>query len=271
MNDPNRGCPGPAFTTPPDPRSDRSGRSRGLPSLGRRFPSVRLAANITLTTTTLLYFVVLFAHIDLYKTSQPPFGWFRIMQGAVSWFNVLLVAGSMLVFPRALSAAETPTKPAYEAPSEPTTKKSKKEKPKLNKSLRVYVETKHDIEERSLPAVVGRSSPMKFMVEKLPILNEVHVESAALLDQPGSFQVQVKFNSLGARILESYTAAAAGRHLLIMTELNKEGRWIAAPLIRRRLGNGILIFTPDASREDMDLLVRGLNQMVEKNRKQWLN
>jgi preprotein translocase subunit SecD len=221
-----------------------------------------------------LYFVVLFAHIDLYKTSQPPFGWFRIMQGAVSWFNVLLVAGWMVGFARPSFAAETPTQPTSEAPSEPepkTSKKSKKEKPKLNKSLRVYVETKHDIEERSLPAVVGRSSPMKFMVEKLPILNEVHVESAALLDQPGSFQVQVKFNSLGARILESYTAAAAGRHLLIMTEINKEGRWIAAPLIRRRLGNGILVFTPDASREDMDLLVRGLNQMVEKNRKQWLN
>lgn len=214
---------------------------------------------------------MLFAHIDLYKMSQPPFGWFRIMQGAVSWFNTLLVLVLLLSPGRITRAEETPAK-AAETPSPSEPKKSKKEKkPKLNKSIRVYVETKHDIEERSLPAVVGRSSPMKFMVEKLPILNEVHVESAALIDQPGSFQVQVKFNSLGSRILESYTAAAAGRHLLIMTEINKEGRWIAAPLIRRRLGDGKLVFTPDATREDMDLLVRGLNHMVEKNRKQWLN
>ncbi len=185
------------------------------------------------------------------------------MQGAVPWFNLLLVLAWLLAPPSASGATETESKPE-------TTKKSKKEKkPKLIESIRVYVETKHDIEERSLSAVVGRSSPMRFMVEKLPILNEVHVESARLLDQFGSFQVQIKFNSLGSRILESYTAAAAGRHLLIMTEIENEGRWIAAPLIRRRLGDGQLVFTPDASREHMDLLVRGLNHLVEKNRKQW--
>lgn len=194
------------------------------------------------------------------------------MQGAVSWFNTLLVLVALVAMPMATPAAPTPAEPASEAQpaAPPKTKKSKKQKkPKLIKSLRVYLETKHDIEERSLAAVVGRSSPMKFMVEKLPILNEVHVEAARLIDQPGGFEVQVKFNSLGSRILESYTAAAAGKHLLIMTEIANEGRWIGAPLIRRRLGDGKLTFTPDASREDMDLLVRGLNELVEKNKKQW--
>lgn len=190
------------------------------------------------------------------------------MLGVASRFNVLLAAVLSAV---CLQFAGTALA-ADEGKPETKPKNSQKEKkPKLIKSIRVYVETKHDIEERSLPAVVGRSSPMKFMVEKLPILNEVHVEAAALVDQPGGFEVRVKFNSLGARILESYTAAAAGRHLLIMTEIDKEGRWIAAPLIRKRLGDGNLTFTPDASRDEMDRLVKGLNQLVEKNRKQWLN
>ncbi|MGE3308597.1 MAG: hypothetical protein AB7O66_01410 [Limisphaerales bacterium] len=195
------------------------------------------------------------------------------MQGAFPWFNLVLLLAYLLAPSSSAwgAAAATESKPEPETTAKPDSKKSRKaKKPKLIKNIRVYLETKHDIEERSLPAVVGRSSPMKFMVEKLPILNEVHVESARLLDQRGSFQVQIKFNSLGSRILESYTAAAAGRHLLIMTEIDDEGRWIAAPLIRRRLGDGKLVFSPDATREQMDLLVRGLNELVEKNRKQWL-
>jgi len=213
------------------------------------------------------------------------------MRVAPPWFNLLLVITAILVAspaptparesnptPASASApasAETSTSTASpEKTSEPAAAKSRKKKekkPKPIKSIRVYLETRHDIPERSLPAVVGRSSSMKFTVEKLPILNEVHVEAAALIDQPGGYEVMVKFNSIGTRILESYTAAAGGRHLVIMTEIDKEGRWIAAPLIRRRIGDGRLVFTPDASREDMDRLVKGLNQLVEKNRKQWLN
>jgi len=211
---------------------------------------------------------VLFAHIDLYKTSQPPFGWFPIMLGVAFRFNVLLAFLLSVAAPGLLGTAHA----ADEGKPETKPKSSRKEKkPKLPNSIRIYVETKHDIEERSLPAVVGRSSPMKFMVEKLPILNEVHIEAATLIDQPGGFEVRVKFNSLGARVLESYTAAAAGRHLVIMTEIDKESRWIAAPLIRRRLGDGYLVFTPDATRDEMDRLVKGLNQLVEKNKKQWLD
>ena len=277
---PNHGTGNDELTAHPG-SEDRSpsrgfGCSRRRCALARfafgRLPVVGLPADITLSTTTLLNFVVLFAHIDLYKTSQPPFGWFRIMRVALRWFNTLLVASALLAFPSPTPAADSqaPASTGSETPP-PAKSKKKEKKPKLIKSVRIYVETKHDIEERSLPAVVGRSSPMKFLVEKLPILNEVHVENAVLLDQPGSFQVMIKFNSLGSRILESYTAAAAGRHLLVMTEIEEEGRWIAAPLIRRRLGDGKLVFTPDASREDMDRLVKGLNQLVEKNRKQWLN
>ncbi len=255
---------------PPEEFSDRlSGPRRRLLRLGiHGLPGVALPTNIPFTTTPLLYFVVLFAHIDLYKTSQPPFGWPRTMQVSVPWFNTLLVLALLLAAPIHSMAAES----ANTGGTETAPKKSKKEKkPKLLKSLRVYVETKHDIDERSLPAVVGRSSPMKFRVEKLAILNEVHIEAATLLDQRESFQVQIKFNSLGTRILEAYTSAAAGRHLLIMTDLDDGGRWVAAPLIRRRIGDGKLVFTPDASRDEMDRLVKGLNETVERNRKQWLN
>ncbi|MCC7373777.1 MAG: hypothetical protein IT581_03910 [Verrucomicrobiales bacterium] len=144
-------------------------------------------------------------------------------------------------------------------------------KPKAVKRFRVHVESKHDIPERSIIVELGKPNPLRFTAEKLPILNEVHVVKAALLDEVGGFRVQITFNSLGTRILESYTSAAAGRHLLVMTEIDGEARWLGAPLIRRRLGDGVLDFIPNASREDMERMVNGLNKEVRKNKSLLLN
>jgi preprotein translocase subunit SecD len=138
-------------------------------------------------------------------------------------------------------------------------------------TFRVHLESRHDIPERSMPAEIGEANPMRFTVEKLPILSEIHVEEAALLEQSDGFTVQVRFNGMGARILEGYSSAAIGRHFLIMTEIDEEVRWIAAPLIRHRNSEGTLTFTPQATREEMQRLVAGLNGAVEKRRKRWLD
>ncbi|MBX3746475.1 MAG: hypothetical protein KF833_14300 [Verrucomicrobiae bacterium] len=173
----------------------------------------------------------------------------------------LLLAGTLLAAPTA-TAASRPNPPSAE---------SKGRKPKPVNQVRVHVENRHDLPERTLPVQVGRSDPMHFTVEKLPILNEVHIDRAALLEEGGLFRVQLRFNRIGARILESYSSAAAGRHLLIVTDIDGESRWLAAPVIRQRISDGSLAFTPDASREEMERLVRGLNEAIEKRRKRWLN
>ena len=43
-----------------------------------------------------------------------------------------------------------------------------------------------------------------------------------------------------------------------------ENRWLAAPVIPSRIGNGVLTFTPDASREEADQIVLGLNNVAKK-------
>lgn len=182
------------------------------------------------------------------------------MNLALTCFNLLL-AGSLLAATTA-TAADRPATPAGG---------TKAKKPKPINHVRVHVENRHDLPERTLPVQVGRSDPMHFTVEKLPILNEVHVDRAALLEEGGLFRVQLRFNRIGARILESYSSAAAGRHLLILTDIDDESRWLAAPVIRQRISDGVLAFTPDASREEMERLVRGLNEAIEKRRKRWLN
>ena len=50
----------------------------------------------------------------------------------------------------------------------------------------------------------------------------------------------------------------------------KNERWLAAPVISRRIADGVLIFTPDATREEADEIVLGLNNVgreVEKKTK----
>lgn len=198
-------------------------------------------------------------------TSQRPLGWPGTMRAARVCFNLLLAA---FLFHQLWSNRATAGQ-ATNAPAAANGKKKEK-KPKPIKAIRIHVESRHDLPERSLPASVGHENPLQITVEKLPILNEVHVEHAALLDQPGGFQVQLKFNSMGARILESYTAAAAGRHLAIMTDVDGEARWLALPLIRQRIGTGVLAFSPDTTRDVAQRLVQGLNAEAERTRRQWL-
>ena len=166
-------------------------------------------------------------------------------------------------------ASKAPSGAADEA-AEAKAKKEKKKKQKIVNRLRVHVEAKRELPERSLPAIVGRNNPLIFNVEKIPILNESHVENAVLVDEPGGFTVRIRLNSMGAKLLESYTTAAAGRHLCVITDIDGEGRWLAAPLVRQRIADGILSFATDASREEMERLVLGLNETIRKEKKRWL-
>jgi murein DD-endopeptidase MepM/ murein hydrolase activator NlpD len=50
-----------------------------------------------------------------------------------------------------------------------------------------------------------------------------------------------------------------------MGRKTRDGRWLAAPIITRRISNGVLVFTPDCSREEADQLVLGLNNVAKEN------
>jgi hypothetical protein len=58
-----------------------------------------------------------------------------------------------------------------------------------------------------------------------------------------------------------------GRRLVIFSEFGKklsQNRWLAAPLIQRRIENGLLVFTPDATRAEAEEIAAGLNRVAEK-------
>ena len=156
----------------------------------------------------------------------------------------------------------------------PEKEKEKEEKKELA-ALRLHVETNPDASKRSGTAVIRG---ITFNIEAAPFLTEANIKEAKLIDVVGGFEISIQFDRQGSWLLEQYTAAGRGKHLAVYSEwsvpgekqdkqekqrLNK-GRWLASPYIRTHITDGLLTFTPDATREEAEMIVKGLNNQVKK-------
>ena len=135
---------------------------------------------------------------------------------------------------------------------------------KQTSTLRVHVEADAGVSDRSSAVSIHRAKPMLLNVDREVVLDERDVANALLVDQPGDlFAVEINFNSHGARVLERISVVSRGRRMAIFSEFG-EARWLAAPVIAARNTSGRIVFTPDATREEAQRFVRGLNNLVRK-------
>jgi hypothetical protein len=139
---------------------------------------------------------------------------------------------------------------------------------KLPATLRLYLEENPDRAKRTESVSVGG---IKLNVQNEPFLNEAFIKKAEILEVAGGFSIRVTFDRHGKWVLEQYTTSNRGRHLVMLSQwvpANQEkvnkGRWIAAPFIGTAIDNGIVDFTPDATREEADIIVLGLNNVARK-------
>lgn len=133
---------------------------------------------------------------------------------------------------------------------------------KAQARLTVTVESNREAEGRSESITVSRAQPITLKIQSSVLLNETHVAEARLVDSFGGFTMRIQFTSMGTHLLEQYTAQYPGRRFAIAAQFGEKEiqmRWLAAPVFKRRITDGILTFTPDASREEAALIVRGLN------------
>jgi preprotein translocase subunit SecD len=145
-----------------------------------------------------------------------------------------------------------------------TEKKKAKEKVA---ALRIHLQVNENDTTAKDTVSVLRSSPLSVTVGHDPVLTEANILKAAVMDTPGGFSVEVKFDATGTLMLEQYSAANPGRHFVIFGQWGAKlvnGRWLAAPLITHRISSGVLAFTPDMSRTEADQLVLGLNNVSAK-------
>jgi preprotein translocase subunit SecD len=104
-------------------------------------------------------------------------------------------------------------------------------------------------------------------VDKTPFLNESNVSGAKVVDVVGGFALRIQFDHAGTAMLEQYTVANRGRKIAVLSQFGEELknlRWLAAPFISRRITDGVLLFTPDATREEAEEIALGLNNVVKK-------
>jgi preprotein translocase subunit SecD len=138
---------------------------------------------------------------------------------------------------------------------------------KLPAGLRIHVESRGNVPGSAKVISVLRTSPLELSVAQEPILTEANILAATLLETPGGFAIQVRFDETGSLTLEQFSASNPGRHFAIFGqwgEKMQETRWLAVPLITGRISNGTLSFTPDTSRDEAFRLVRGLNNTAKK-------
>jgi SecDF, P1 head subdomain len=111
-------------------------------------------------------------------------------------------------------------------------------------------------------------------VDKEPILTELNMAQAKVVDVVGGFAIRLEFDRQGSWILEQSSVDNLGRRFAIYCEFGPkltEKRWLAAPIVSHRITDGVLVFTPDATREEADELVLGLNNIARgvKKKNAW--
>jgi preprotein translocase subunit SecD len=113
-------------------------------------------------------------------------------------------------------------------------------------------------------ASIYRSAPIDISVETQPFLDSRSLDEATVLEEPGGlFSIRLKFNWEGTAILDTITSSNPGKRIAIFGDF-KEKRWLACPMVRKRISDGVLVFTPDATREEADRIVKGLNDVAKQ-------
>lgn len=140
----------------------------------------------------------------------------------------------------------------------------KKQKEKAA-AVRIHTEARVSVPGMTQTVALFRSTPVEVTVDVEPVLTEASVLAAQLMETQGGFAVRVRFDETGGWALDQATARNPGKHLVIFGQWGEkasEGRFLAAPLITQRNGSAEISFTPDASREEMQEFVDGLNNLA---------
>jgi hypothetical protein len=142
-----------------------------------------------------------------------------------------------------------------------------RKKKKTAAMISLHMEVSPFEKEQSETISMPRDNPFNINITKESFLNESDLSDAKVIEGKGGFAISLRFDRRGQWLLEQYTSVNKGRRVVIECAFGpklKEKRWIAAPVITRHVSDGILTFTPDATREEAEEMVLGLNNVAKK-------
>ena len=136
---------------------------------------------------------------------------------------------------------------------------------KIASTLRLHLEGNPDGTDST---AVIQIAGVELYVNNKPFLDERSVTNAAVVDtRDGGFAMRVQFDRHGTLVLDSVTASNRGRRIGIFTQYGiaklEHSRWLAAPY-GSPITDGMLLFTPAATREESEEIVAGLNNVAKK-------
>lgn len=130
-------------------------------------------------------------------------------------------------------------------------------------TIRVYLETTEATGARSRAVSILRDQPMMVQINPNSFLDERYLEQASLVDWKDSFYIKIKFDWHGSLMLDNVTSSNPGKRLAVEANFGQH-RWLAAPVVNHRISDGTLTFTPDATHEEAERIVRGVNNLARK-------
>ncbi|MDB6028592.1 MAG: hypothetical protein JWM68_4815 [Verrucomicrobiales bacterium] len=186
-------------------------------------------------------------------------------------FNIYLLLVTLFLVGCASTSAE-PQKAKADSKLKKEKEPAKRNPKKEFATIRFHLETNLDGTTKTKAVPIYRASPIRIGVEEMCFLDEGQVEQATLVDWAGNYAIQLKFSRSGSFYLDTITTANKGRRLAIYSDFGQskeiaQSRWLAAPMIERGNATGVFTFTPDASREEAEKIVNGLNNIAKLMKK----
>jgi preprotein translocase subunit SecD len=140
---------------------------------------------------------------------------------------------------------------------------SSKDKDKEFSLIKLHAESVDYGSDFSKTVPIYRASPTYVTIDRNAFLDEGDLVKASVEEDNG-FAIRLQFNEHGVLLLENVTRSNQGRRIAIFCDFGEQSRWLAAPVFDRPVTDGIITFTPDATREEADRIVRGLNNEVKE-------
>lgn len=129
--------------------------------------------------------------------------------------------------------------------------------------VRLFLEAEYDTGDTTEVVPIYRSAPVPLRIFKEPFLDSAYLVDASVVNTVGGFAIVLRFDFHGTLVLENVSTAHKGSRMAVYAEFT-EGRWLAAPRVATRITDGVLAFTPDATREEAQRIVRGLKNVAVK-------
>ncbi len=134
--------------------------------------------------------------------------------------------------------------------------------------LRFHVETSPDDTGLNTPVPIGRAQPVLITVERSPFIDERDVAKAELIEDLGVIFIRIQFTRRGRWLLEQYSTSNPGRRCAIYCQFGSPkspvSRWLAAPMFRHPITDGVFVFAPDATKTEAEQIVAGLNRLAKQ-------